>query len=341
MADRGCPNTECKLAENGKCVEGFEDISECPHQKRIEFPEEGVLQTPDSEKQVARKPQTELESKDIAVASGEILSIDAAADVLRVGPTRVMTVVGPLDSGKTTFGLSLYSAFHDGPFGRWSFSGSLTLPAFEQRCHDSRAVSRRIIADTRRTSLPEGLGFLHLAVHSNETGRIDLLISDRAGEYYTAVANSEESCKSLHELSRADYVLFMLDGEKLTSDERHGVKHDLSMMIESLLRGGVLGPNHKVAIVLTKYDYVASLDHCERIESEFNGFVDKIRTRFDGQLGEVNRFKIAARRENDCVDDRYGILELLDECMRPQVSAPHKSTSERRLERAFHRLRIR
>lgn len=75
---------------------------------------------------------------DVSIFSGNILTIDQATDVLRGGETHVLAIIGPNDSGKTTFSLSLYGAFQIGPFDRWNFAGSLTIRAFEERSHLAR-----------------------------------------------------------------------------------------------------------------------------------------------------------------------------------------------------------
>lgn len=327
-----CPNPDCRVSEAGKCVEGFE-VNSCPHQQgKLE----GVV-TQSAESTAVDSAQDSSLSE-VPVARGKILDIDEATNVLRVGPARVVAVIGPIASGKTTFGLSLYEAFRDGPFDRWSFAGSLTLPAFEQRCHLARAESGRAHPETHRTFAAEGLGFLHLAVYCEDTGRIDLLISDRTGEYYTSVANSEEDCDDLHEVSRADYILFLLDGVKLIGDERHGIKHELAMMIATLLAGKVLSTTHQVGIVLTKYDQVVSSKTAEQTIEEFNEFVTVIEGRFGNDVGGIKAFIIAARSESEKLENRFGIIEVLEECLCAKQQVCYVPQPSQLLDRSFHQL---
>jgi hypothetical protein len=329
-----CPNPDCRIAETGKCVEGF-TVGECPHQKAATTPPE----KPDLEAN-SIEPVIEMGASDVLVASGDILTIDEATDVLCSGPTRVLAVIGPLDAGKTTFGVELYAAFQDGPFDRWSFGGSLTLTAFEKRGHLARAACGKTSPDTPRTSMKDGLGFLHLAVHSDETGRVNLLISDRSGEYYTAVADNQEDCENLHEIPRADLVLFLVDGEKLASDERHGVKSDIAMMVETLVEGGLLGGAHRVGIVLTKYDLVLSSGVTGQAEMDFDTLVANLQTRFGSTLAEINAFRIAARPKNDTVEPRFGVLTILEECMRSRRCIDFVPSTKAQLDRWFFRLPV-
>jgi hypothetical protein len=329
-----CPNPDCRVAITGKCVEGFE-IGLCPHQKAVNEREKTSNDNVSDEKNVDPKSKT-----DTPVPGGNILNIDEATDILCSGPSRVVSLIGPKESGKTTLSLSIYEAFQHAPFGRWSFAGSLTLPAFEERCHLSRAKCGMTIPDTHRTSISDGLGFLHLAIHSIKTGRIELLISDRSGETYTMAADHKEDCDTLYEISRADLVLFLVDGKKLASDERHGVKHDTIMLATALFEGGTLNKRQHIGIVLTKYDLVLSSGVTERASKDFNGLLANFRSKFGSKIAKIESFKIAARSENANLEQRYGILNLLEECSRPPHPVPHTIIPFSDPGRTFLRLRI-
>ena len=142
-----CKTPGCKVSETGKCLEGF-PVAECPHVTSVEEVEIGT-----------EPPLESAEPEEVSLPLGRVLTLEEATDVLVSGPSRVLTVIGPSRSGKTTFSISIYDAFQHGPFGPWNFAGSLTLPGFELRCHLSRAQSGGAIADTPRSLLTEGLGF--------------------------------------------------------------------------------------------------------------------------------------------------------------------------------------
>ncbi len=339
MDELTCSNPDCQVAETGKCVEGLE-IDDCPYQrKNADVDGAPEIEVVDSAVEDDERTLKEIERGEVPITSGKILTIDEAEIILRAGPVRVMVLVGPVNSGKTTLGLSLYTAFQNEAFGPWGFGGSLTLPAFEERCHYARPESGKLIPDTLHTSIDEGLGFLHLVLHSENTHRIGLLISDRSGEFYTRVANSQEDCTDLHEFSRADYILFLIDGKELASDARHGVKNDAKMLVDSLLDGGVLTKAHRIAIVLTKYDLVLSSDFTERIESDFNQLVENLRERFGPSLLELKSFRIAARPESDIVKARLGLLDLLGETFRPKPRSVFVSSNDISNDRSFFRFR--
>lgn len=306
-----CPNPDCRISETGKCVEGFDIISECPNQKakrlaKAQESSEGEFDSPAPEK------------ADVQVGSGETLSIDEATGVLCQNPTRVLTIIGPKDSGKTTLAISLYSKLQEGPFEHLHFGGSLTLIAFEQRCHDSLVASGRDSPDTPRTSRDEGLGFLHLTLHDETIGRIDLLISERSGEFYKDVADSKEECKDLYEIDRADLIIFLVDGKQLATDQRHVVKSNVIMMVETLCDGGILKATHKVGIVLTKYDEVLQSEFSERAKKDFGTLVEDVKNRYGSRIPDIQSFIIAARPAKGTVPPLYGVLDIFEECLRPQ-----------------------
>ena len=209
------------------------DIIQPQEEKEVEPEEEQFIGEAIEEK-------TEAEIQLLSVPNGDILNIDNAVNVLISRPTCVLNIIGPTNSGKTTLGVSLYEAFLSGPFGKWNFGGSKTLIAFEKRDQLSRAKSGRSMPDTAHTPFGEGLGFLHLVVQNDDRGLFNLLISDRSGEFYTRISDNLEQCEELYEVKRADYVLFLIDGDKLASDERHGVRSDFLMLLETLIENEII-----------------------------------------------------------------------------------------------------
>ncbi|MFZ2960965.1 MAG: hypothetical protein WA705_29140 [Candidatus Ozemobacteraceae bacterium] len=326
-----CPNPDCRVGETGKCVEGFE-ISQCPHQK----PASTIPKTTDFPREYD-KALPEKDPDEIPLLRGETLTIDEASDVLCGWPSRVLAIIGPLDSGKTTLCLSLYQAFQEGPFGPWNFGGSITIPAFEKRGHLSQAECGKAKPDTLRTSLGEGLGFFHLGVHSEKTGLINLLVSDRSGEFFRGIADGLEDCKNLPELNRADLILFLVDGAKMAGDERHGIKEDLILMVSTLMEGGALRKSHRIALALTKYDFVLTHKNLERVKRDFKELGEDLQKRFGSSLEKIQFFMIAARPENNSVKPRYGILEVLETCCLPPLTFAFAPPDFPKVQRSFMR----
>lgn len=300
-----CPNPDCDVAETGKCVEGISKPEECPHYGQDSF-------------QVEPTPEKE---SDIHLSTGEALDLEQANEMLCANSARVIAVVGPADSGKTTLICSFYDLLQLKPFNGYSFAASGTIPAFERRCHRARAASLRSSPDMERTPTSTGLKYLHLGVFRSEDGRIDLLFSDRAGEAYESAAKNLEMCNELTELYRADLVLILVDGKKIADNtSRHVSVMNVKTLLEALITSGMIGPAHRVAIVLTKFDLLDdNKETGESSNSAFDKLVKWIKTNHSGKVKEVLALKTAARPENESVAAGTGLDQLLDECVKARV----------------------
>ena len=320
MIKFACQNPDCNFAETGKCVEGFE-IGKCPHQVKEEYEEE--VENPDNSS--SEYDVTE-EDKSQTIINGDVLDINQATSILCEGPNRVICLIGPRESGKTTLGISLYDAFQNGPYNYWYFSGSKTLLAFERRCHYARVSCGKSKPDTPRTSLSEGLGFLHFSVHSQETRKIELLISDRSGEFYERIANNLENCNQLFEVKRANSIIFLIDGERLIGDERYGLKNEIVIILKTLLQNKIITEFHRLSLVLTKYDLVVTSENKEQAEDLFEAIYQNFIKNCDSLCSEIKSYKISARPENDSLEMRYGLFELFENFL---ITIPKKFTSHK------------
>src|SRR4029077_11822880 len=105
----------------------------------------------------------------------------------------------------------------------YAFAGSLTLPAFEERCYLSRRDSGNPVPDTRRTRYegPNPL-YLHLRIRSTEGLRPfrDILCTDVSGEMFEHARDSTAECKELIFLKRANHFLLFLDSAKGVQEEK-------------------------------------------------------------------------------------------------------------------------
>lgn len=326
-----CSNPDCSLSETGKCVDGFE-VGQCPHVTQDEV----SSKTKTDEGFIAPEEKSSI----VTIADAEILSIDKATDVLRAKKSCVITVIGPSDAGKTTFALCLYEALQHGPFHAWSFAGSLTLHAFEKRSHYSRILCGKPKPDTLRTPLSDGLGFLHLEIKDQHADYLDILISDRSGEYYGNVANGIEGVDDIHEVSRADYLLFFIDGLRLGTDERHGVTSDIKILIRSLIESNVLRSNQRIGLVLTKYDQVNVSPYKERIESDFDKLASQILDTYGNKFPNIKTYKIAARPDEEVFQEPYGVVNLLEECFMANPVIDYEAGPVSFPDRAFLRLHL-
>jgi hypothetical protein len=305
-AEIQCANPECRVSQTGKCVEGLA-LDKCPHIARAAAGAQVVV--------ADDKVETADSTPDIPLAKSERLILDEASAVMRAAPTRVVAIIGPTSSGKTSLIASLCDLFQLGKVGELHFARSRTLFAFEQACHHARAVSRRNSPQTEHTSLASGLGFYHLGVRDGATSKIlHLLFADRSGEDYRTVADDPNVAGEFVEVRRADVVTALVNGELLLDlSARHNVRHEIVMILQGLLNGDVLSANQRLAVVLTKLDVIRNAPTADRdrTERDFDGLVRQIETIFAPVFQEIRPFKIAASPATTTLPHGFGVSELL------------------------------
>jgi hypothetical protein len=321
-----CANPDCRVAETGRCVEGFE-LYACQFYGRE--PDEGEVEAAAAdEKEVG-------ESIDLPTAG--TLSLAEASRVLRQSDARVIAILGPSDSGKTSLIAGLYDLFQEGAIADVEFARSRTLHAFEHTCHDARAASRRRVPHMNRTPIGE-VSFYHLEIGGGAAGeRLVLLLGDRAGEEYRAAADDVTVAVSFLEISRADTLTVLVDGERLLdTGARHNLRSDVLMMLQGLHDGDGLRPGSRLALVLTKLDVIKDAKQAERALRDFDTLFSDLQRLFGGVLGEIESFQVAASPRSNLLPRGTGVQDLLTFWLKPTApmqeafpKRPHTPTSIR------------
>ena len=191
MTKVACTQAGCQVSVSGRCLEGFEPLDVCPY---VSFGGHG--------EEVAAAERTS--DNFVGLPSGEALTETEASDVTSNDASKLVILAGPVGSGKTTILTALFEAFLEAPFGNYLFGGSRTLVGFEERCHDARVSSGRLVGTTRHTSAREGIRFLHLRLGANEMGemiRKHLLLSDISGEIFGQVRDSQSAVNKIRVLN--------------------------------------------------------------------------------------------------------------------------------------------
>ncbi len=324
-----CANPVCKVAETGRCVEGL-GLDVCPHYGHE--PEETEQEPGDADETV--------DGESVALPPAVKLSPAEASDVLRKGVSRVIAILGPSDAGKTSLIASLYDLFQEGGVAGNEFARSRTLHAFEHTCHDARATSRRGVPHMNRTPRGE-VSFYHLEIGGTATGKlVSLLLGDRAGEEYRDAADDVTIVATFLEVSRADTLTVLVDGERLLdAGARHNVRGDVVMLLQSLQDGDGLRAPSRLALVLTKIDAVRQAHQMERALRDFDALISDIRRLFGTMFEEIIPFHVAASPKSNAIPRGTGLPDLLTFWLKPppppQSTVFTLSTSKR----AFARLR--
>lgn len=304
MHPRTCSNADCNQASDGKCVEGYE-IEECPHVGQISIDDIPEADEPDTK--LAQPEPT------ITLASGEALDRDKASIQQRRRVSRSIGLIGPNDSGKTSLIAGVYDLLQEGPVSGAAFAGSSTLIGFEMVCHLARAISRRTVPHTERTSRGADATFFHLDLYHEDAGITSLFIGDRSGEDYLAATDQISQADQFFEIRRADCITLLVNGTQLAdSGQRHEIRAATPQIVDALVEARAIRAGCRLAIVLTKKDSVVASPHADRVQKDFDGLVKSITESHTAYLGEVKSFAVAASpKDCDKVARGEGVGDLL------------------------------
>lgn len=297
-----CANPDCRVAEGGRCIEGFGIVSDCPQYGRAQ-----VISTQTT---ANTEPEPLLT---VAMPLSETLSVDVADKALKSKESRVIAIAGPQSAGKTSLIAGLYDMFQLGRVGHVAFSQSYSLQAFEEAAHESRAISRRELPDTVRTARGE-VRFYHLELVDTDSGAVaTMLLGDRAGEEYLESRSNLDTAKLFPELRRADVLTMLVDGQRLLdAGHRHNVRSEIRQTIQAFVEAGVVRSFQRLAIVLTKIDMVRKSEKAgPRALSDFEAIVASLRTTYGSKFAAIEPFIIAAQPKSDGAKRGDGLAGLL------------------------------
>ena len=304
-----CSNPDCEIAENGSCREGHDPVKSCPHFGKpvsdVPMPE-----TAFSDLAIEAEPTMEIPMARLPI--GEPLSqIEVDAQQLqRAG--RLVAVIGDTSSGKSTLLCTLYDRFLRGEFAQRSFVASATLGGFEKLAHLSRATSGAKTPETKRTSVSEGLQYYHLALMIKSLHRVDLFVSDRAGETYRSAMDRLDEFNQLPELSVARVVTVLVDGARLVKpEEMHDALGTTRRMVRAMVDSEVLTSSQHLQVVLTKQDEVERSGRVKPIMQQLQVLVQRLKTDFGSKLATIDFFAIAARDPSGEFALGHGCADLL------------------------------
>jgi molybdopterin-guanine dinucleotide biosynthesis protein len=296
-----CSNPDCKIAETGTCVEGL-DPSACGNYGK---PLRVLEDAPEADEGAV--PEM------VSLPHADRLTPGEARELLPQARARVIAIVGPHDSGKTSLIAGLYDRLQDGPILPFAFRGSQTLHAFEKACHDARAASQRGTPHSERTKRGE-VRFFHLGLLHHQTGEaLTLLLGDRAGEEYREAGDDMTVAAEFIEVERADVVTLLVDGKRLAHDgHRHNAREELLLILQALNDAEVVPNGARLAIVLTKFDAVMASPNAKRVEADLATAVSRLNAHFADHFARTEVFRVAASPTELGMERGTGVVELLN-----------------------------
>ena len=268
------------------------------------------------------------------INSGEALN---SSDIYRIAAkesTRMIVLVGPVASGKTTMETSLYQLFQNSPVNDFCFAGSYSLQGFEQRAFYTRIKSKGNEPTTQRTCLEDNPAFFHIRLWNiNNNLIINLILADISGEAFTNhIGQVDEAKISFPFIERADYVVGIIDGEKLCNKKtRNSIVSEMIEMIRTFWDAELITDGCVLQIVFSKFDIFSKVEN-------HNLILEKIKQQIVARLSElfmdIEYYNVAAMPSTiDEFSVGYGLEDLLQGWVRK-----HVRKSSRKMEEPFDEL---
>ncbi len=288
-----CNNASCDVRRTGACAEGHAPLESCPFYGQLSEADNDFDGAGDAP---ASQTDKEHDKNHVKLPSGEALEVAEVDQILKQKPIKLISIVGDSGTGKTTLIKAIYDQFLRGRFAGYHFAGSRTLIGFERKIHPSRVDSGRVKPDTTHTSLAEGLGFFHFAlVVDGQQDRIELMLSDRAGEVYRNARDKIDTVSELIEVVKADMLVLLVDGKRLVNRmERQNAIAAVRGSLRAFLDGKALNGNSRVQIVTTMMDYIDAYPAKAELNQHLDNFKQELQKLFTSRLAELSFYEVAA-----------------------------------------------
>lgn len=279
------------------------------------------------------------EGQTIELHDGTSLTAEGAGAIVRASGGELVVLAGLQSAGKTTLIASAYQKFLDGKFANCSFRGSQTLRAFEDRCYRARIACRGSKPTTARTEQSEGLQVLHinLEAHRHALRSVNLLFADMAGEFYRRAIDSEEECRKLSVVKRADYLVMLIDGESLSDPRQREVAlHDTKLLLRRFVECEMIGRRTSVQVVTSKWDLVLTSQSEIKVQRGLAMLEEQINHWASGRLQSLAFAQVAASpATKPDLMVAYGVEALFSHWVAPKTcNSVEHSLTRRSLEGA-------
>lgn len=243
----------------------------------------------------------------------DALNDESINNVLGGTESRLITLVGFSEVGKSTFVASLYHKFMaNGEVNGSKIVDSDTFVGFEKRAY-VRNEAFKTIKRNARTTMTEGQ-FLTLTLSKNVKKK-KLIVSDNAGEKYknTYVDNQAEVNKDKG-LVNTRHIIFFIDCSVLNDDDEYMDFYDkFQLLLSRMSTAGVFDVQKTYDIIYNKVDTNDTEEKKETYKTNRINFENKLVTEFNIKVS--NTFETIS---NDMKDDGMArtfdyIVGLLEE----------------------------
>lgn len=243
----------------------------------------------------------------------DALNDESINNVLGGTESRLITLVGFSEVGKSTFVASLYHKFMaNGEVNGSKIVDSDTFVGFEKRAY-VRNEAFKTIKRNARTTMTEGQ-FLTLTLSKNGKKK-KLIVSDNAGEKYknTYVDNQAEVNKDKG-LVNTRHIIFFIDCSVLNDDDEYMDFYDkFQLLLSRMSTAGVFDVQKTYDIIYNKVDTNDTEEKKETYKTNRINFENKLVTEFNIKVS--NTFETIS---NDMKDDGMArtfdyIVGLLEE----------------------------
>lgn len=263
------------------------------------------------------------------INSGEALSSEDFYNIAAKENTRMLLLLGPVASGKTTMETSLYQLFQMNPVGNYYFAGSKSLQGFEHRAFYTRTKSKGSSPETQRTSIDDNPSFLHLRLRDQANDMIsNLILADLSGEVFTTYIGKVASIKEkFYFAERADFIIGIIDGEKLCNKKtKNSVVNEIIQLLRTFLDAGVISDECVLQIVFSKYDLLCKMEN-------YSDVIEKAKMQINSRLLElvanIEYFCVAAMPvTTEEIQIGYGLDKLLQSWGKKRVHIDSKMEME-------------
>lgn len=243
----------------------------------------------------------------------DALNDESINNVLGGTESRLITLVGFSEVGKSSFVASLYHKFMaNGEVNGSKIVDSDTFVGFEKRAY-VRNEAFKTIKRNARTTMTEGQ-FLTLTLSKNGKKK-KLIVSDNAGEKYknTYVDNQAEVNKDKG-LVNTRHIIFFIDCSVLNDDDEYMDFYDkFQLLLSRMSTAGVFDVQKTYDVIYNKVDTNDTEEKKETYKTNRINFENKLVTEFNIKVS--NTFETIS---NDMKDDGMArtfdyIVGLLEE----------------------------